>query len=61
MKKKDVEKRLRKLGWRLERHGANHDIWTDGEAMVAVPRHREINEITARSLIKKAEGRKKKK
>ena len=30
MKKKDLEKRLRKAGWWLDRHDGNHDIWTNG-------------------------------
>jgi len=28
VKKRDLEKKLRKLGWERVRHGANHDIWS---------------------------------
>jgi len=29
------------------RHGGRHDIWSDDEREVAVPRHNEINEYVA--------------
>lgn len=55
MKKKDVEKKLKKAGWWLARHGGNHDIWTNGELTNQVPRHPEINELLAKSIVKLAE------
>ena len=55
MKKRDLEKALRQLGWRFLRHGKKHDVWTDGEREEAVPRHREINEILARVILRRAE------
>ena len=55
MKKKELERRLTKYGWWLERHGGNHDIWTNSEFRVPIPRHREINERTAKSIIKEVE------
>ena len=54
MKKRDLEKSLRQLGWRFLRHGKKHDVWTDGEREEAVPRHREINEILARVILRRA-------
>ncbi len=54
MKKRDLEKALRQLGWRFLRHGKKHDVWTDGEREEAVPRHREINEILARVILRRA-------
>ncbi len=54
MKKKDVEASLGKYGWWLDRHGSSHDIWTNGEVTTQVPRHRDINEYTAKSILKKA-------
>jgi predicted RNA binding protein YcfA (HicA-like mRNA interferase family) len=54
MKKRDLEKELKKLGWWLDREGGNHEIWTNGEKKEPVPRHAEINELTARSILKKA-------
>ncbi len=54
MKRKDVEQKLRKLGWWSDRHGGSHDIWTNGMMTTQVPRHKEINELTAKSILKKA-------
>ena len=55
MKKVDLEKQLSKYGWKFLRHGGNHDIWTNGEKNEAVPRHREIQEYTAKKIIKSAQ------
>lgn len=55
MKKRDLEKKLNKAGWWLARHGANHDIWTNGTITNQVPRHPEVNELLAKSIIKEAE------
>ncbi|NGX26555.1 MAG: hypothetical protein K940chlam6_00480 [Chlamydiae bacterium] len=52
MKKRDLEKRLKKFGWQLKRHGGNHDYWTNGEIHEAIPRHNEIKEILARKIAK---------
>lgn len=54
MKKRDIEKRLRKLRWKLARHGGSHDIWTNGMETVQIPRHREVNEFTAKGILKAA-------
>ena len=54
MKKRDVEKRLKDYGWKLARNGASHDVWTNGQIAVTVPRHREINELTAKGILRKA-------
>ena len=56
MKKRDLEKALKNEGWRLLRHGKKHDIWTDGEKEEAIPRHREINERLAQTILKRAKG-----
>ena len=56
MKRRDLEQQLRQLGWWLLRRGAKHDIWTNGERELAVPRHREINEYTARAILREAKG-----
>jgi len=39
--------RTRGVTWKLDRQGANHEVWRYGSMEVTVPRHREINEITA--------------
>jgi len=58
MKKRDLEKRLKKLGFWLD-GGGKHDKWTDGTHSIAVPRHREINKFTAEGIIEEAERYKK--
>lgn len=52
----DLENKLRSLGWRFMRHGGRHDIWTDRELEEAIPRHREISERLAKSIIRRARG-----
>lgn len=55
MKKRDLEKKLKKAGWWLDRHGGNHDIWTNGNNTTQVPRHSDVNELLAKSIVKEAE------
>jgi len=55
MKKRDIEKRLKECGWWLARHGGNHDIWTNGKISTQIPRHAEVNELLARSIVKEAQ------
>ena len=50
-----MEKELIKLDWYFLRHGNKHDVWTDGERQEAIPRHREINEMLAKTIIRRAE------
>lgn len=53
MKRKDLIKRLEKAGFKFERHGSDHDIYVRGNETEEVPRHKEINEITAKKIIKR--------
>lgn len=53
MKRRDLVKLLEKNGWYLKRNGGNHDLYTDGKNIEPIPRHPEINERLARSIIKK--------
>lgn len=55
MKKRALEQRLHQLGWWLLRQGGSHEVWTNGEHAVAVPRHAEINEFTAKGILRKAQ------
>jgi mRNA interferase HicA len=55
MKKTELEKRLRKLGWFLKRNGGNHDIWTNGEIVEPIPRHDEIVDVLAKKILRKVE------
>ena len=54
MKRKDLIKRLRLLGWVLLREGGHHSVFTDGVRTMSVPRHKEINENTAKAILKLA-------
>lgn len=58
MNRKNLIKMLEKNGWKLERHGANHDIYTNGEKTETIPRHKEIDEQLAKSIIKRQELKK---
>ena len=54
MKWRDLIKELEYNGWKLIRRGGNHDIYSNGKEEQPIPRHSEINEFTARGILKKA-------
>lgn len=56
MKKRDLEKKLSELGWWFLRHGGSHDTWTNGEIQNFIPRHNEISENLAKSILKEAKN-----
>lgn len=60
MKRRDLINYLEKNGWYLKRNGANHDIYTDGESIEPIPRHNEINEKLAKSILNKIDFKKRK-
>jgi mRNA interferase HicA len=53
MKKTDLVSLLEKAGFIFLRNGGNHDIYVRDGKIVPVPRHKEINEQLAKSIIKK--------
>ena len=53
MKYRDLVKMLRKAGFILERHGGDHDVYRRGKDVESVPRHKEINEMLAKHIIRK--------
>lgn len=53
MKQRDLVKKLEEAGFVFKEHGANHDTYKRGCDTEQVPRHKEINEITARKILKK--------
>ena len=56
MKRKDIDKALKKAGWIIS-HGGNHDLATHPQKpgnKIAVPRHKEIPEYTARGILEDA-------
>ena len=54
MKRKDLVARLESAGCRLTRHGGLHDIYKNPASgrIEPVPRHREINELLARKILR---------
>lgn len=53
MKRRELIKKLEAKGWYLKRHGADHDIYTDGVHREVIPRHPDIKENLAKGIIKK--------
>ncbi len=53
MKQRDLIKKLEDAGFRFKELGGNHDIYKRGSDTEQVPRHTEINEITAKKILKK--------
>jgi mRNA interferase HicA len=54
MKRKELEKKLRKAGCYLKREGASHSLWINPKSGIieAVPRHTEIKELLAKKILK---------
>lgn len=53
MKRRDLIKLFEKKGWWKLREGGAHTVYTNGKDTEPIPRHNEINEITAKSIIKR--------
>ena len=53
MKTKELIKLLKKNGWKFIRNGGNHDLYMKDDELEAVPRHKEVNEILAKAIIKR--------
>lgn len=53
MKRRDLIKKLEDAGFRFKEHGGNHDTYKRGGDTEQVPRHTEINEITAKKILRK--------
>jgi len=58
LKRRELVRQLEEAGCVLVRHGANHDWYTNPKSKTsqAVPRHNEIYEWLAKSIIKKLKG-----
>jgi mRNA interferase HicA len=54
MKRRDLIKKLEKIGCILLRHGGKHDWYHNPETKISqpVPRHKEINEYLANHILK---------
>jgi mRNA interferase HicA len=55
MKRKDLIKAIEKMGCTFIRHGGKHDWYQNKitKRCQPIPRHREINEILAKNIVKK--------
>ena len=53
MKRRDLIKKLESVGFVFKEHGGNHDTYKRGKDTEQVPRHKEINEITAKKILKR--------
>ncbi|MCM1099879.1 MAG: type II toxin-antitoxin system HicA family toxin [Clostridium sp.] len=53
MKTKDLVRMLENNGWNFKRHGTDHDIYIKGTERESIPRHIEIKENLAKSIIKR--------
>lgn len=57
MKRKALDKALREgakqkgLELKFVREGANHEIWKMGSYQFSIPRHSDINELTAKGIL----------
>ncbi len=58
MKRKDLERQLRRAGCVLKREGASHSLWVNPRTgvMEAFPRHLEIKELLARKILRSLEA-----
>ena len=56
MKRRDLERALRQLGWYFLCHGGKHDVWTDGKREEAIPRHTEIHDKLAQAILRRVKG-----
>ena len=55
MKRRDILKKLHSAGYSVIRDDGSHtNLWKPGSRVIQVPRHREINEITAKQILKDA-------
>lgn len=53
MKRRDLIKKLLDAGFVLARNGSNHDVYCRGTVTEAVPRHNEIPEGLAKSILRR--------
>ena len=53
MKRRELINKFEAKGWRFLRSGHKHDIYTDGQNLEQIPRHSDVNEKLARSMIRR--------
>lgn len=53
MKRRDIIKKLEAAGYHIARDDGNHTVYEKtGSRPVQIPRHREVNENTAKTILK---------
>ncbi len=54
MKRRDLIKKIEKMGCVLLRHGGNHDWYQNTETKISqpIPRHKEIQDYLAKHILK---------
>lgn len=56
MKRRDLDRELKKAGWKIE-HGGNHDKARHPDkpgVLLTLPRHAEVKEMLAKAILKAA-------
>ena len=53
MKQRDLIKKLEAAGFVFDHHGSRHEIYKRGNDKEEIPRHKEINENLAKSILRK--------
>ena len=53
VKRRDLVDLMLEKGWKLKRHGSDHDVYQKGEAVEVIPRHTEVDEYLAKAIIKR--------
>ena len=53
MKRLDLINMLVRNGWVFDRDGSRHEIYAKDGKTVAIPRHREIDEVLAMRIIRR--------
>lgn len=55
LKRRDLIKKLEAAGYRLARDDGDHTVYRKpGSPNISVPRHRELNELTAKAILRAA-------
>jgi len=54
VKRRDLIRYFEQNGYKLLREGGNHSIYTDGQIVIPVKRHKDFDRITANELCKQA-------
>jgi len=51
MKRRELERKIKKQGWWFLSHGGDHDIWTNGDLKESIPRHPTVGEGLSKKIL----------